>query len=170
MFHKSGPAIIFCSELPSSMLVINQECIQSTQHISGPHQDGVYYSRKDYGWFLIGLLIFDFSSNLTVSAGHESVHTMKDLCKTINPPPPPDFEYIATWWHKSFSKLKKIVLSFTNKLFQNFPPPKHALPPWTSPTFLKIPILIWLYYILCNSGSYWMNTCRKYYLGSIQNY
>ena len=97
MFHKSGPAIIFFSELPSSMLVINQECIQSTQHISGPHQDGVYYSRKDYGWFLIGLLIFDFSSNLTVSAGHESVHTMKDLCKTINPLPPPNFEYIATY-------------------------------------------------------------------------
>ena len=110
-----------------------------------------------------------------------SLHTVKDLCKTINPPPSPGFEYIATWWHKSFSKLKKIVLSLTNKLFQSFmwegstpyfSPPKHAPSPWTSPTFLKIPNLplIWLYYILCNSGSYWMNICRKYYLGSIQNY
>ena len=47
-------------------LVINQECSQTTQHIiSGPHQDGEHYSRKDYGWFLMGLPIFNFSSNLT---------------------------------------------------------------------------------------------------------
>ena len=105
---------------------------------------------------------------------------MKDLCKTVNPPPSPGFEYIATWWHKSFSKLKKIVLSFTNKLFQSFtwegmhplyfPPPSMLHHHGPAPPFLKIPILIWLYYILCNSGGYWMNICRKYYLGSIQNY
>ena len=43
------------------MLVIHQECSQTTQDTSGPHQDGGYYSWKDYGWFLIGLLIFHFS-------------------------------------------------------------------------------------------------------------
>ena len=47
------------------MFVNNQECFQSAQHLSGPLQDGGYYSRKDYGWLLIGLLIFNFSSNLT---------------------------------------------------------------------------------------------------------
>ena len=42
------------------MLVIHQECSQSTQDTSGPHQDGGYYSWKGYGWFLIGLMIFRF--------------------------------------------------------------------------------------------------------------
>ena len=60
-FDRSGHGIIFSS----SMLVINQECLQSTQHISGPHQDGGYYSRKEYGCFLIGLSISNFSSSLT---------------------------------------------------------------------------------------------------------
>ena len=52
------------------MLVIHQECSQSSQNILEHHQDGGYYSRKDYGWFLIGLLIFNFSSNLRGLAGH----------------------------------------------------------------------------------------------------
>ena len=33
--------------------------------MSRPHQDGEHYSKMDYGLYLIGLLIFDFSSNLT---------------------------------------------------------------------------------------------------------
>ena len=47
------------------MLIVHQESSPSAQDIEGPHHDGVYYSRTDYGWFLMGLLIFDFSSNLT---------------------------------------------------------------------------------------------------------
>ena len=42
------------------MFVNDQECFQSVQHLSRPHQDGGYYSRKNYGWFLIGLPIFNF--------------------------------------------------------------------------------------------------------------
>jgi len=49
------------------MLVIHQESSLPTQDISGPHQDGVYYSRKDCGWFLIKLSVFNFSWNLTGS-------------------------------------------------------------------------------------------------------
>ena len=62
-FHRSRPAIIF--ELSWSMLIVHQESSPSAQDIEGPHHDDVYYSRTDYGWFLMGLSIFDFSSNLT---------------------------------------------------------------------------------------------------------
>ena len=57
------------------MLVIHQECSQTTQDTSGPQQDGGYYSWKDYGpdmqeftlfgWLPTGLTIFNFPSNLT---------------------------------------------------------------------------------------------------------
>ena len=65
MFDWSGPAIFLVFELSQSVLVIHQECSQSTQDTSGFHQDSGYHSRKGYCWFLNGLLIFDFSLNLT---------------------------------------------------------------------------------------------------------
>ena len=61
MFDWSGPAIFLVFELSQSVLVIHQECSQSTQDTSGPHQDGGYHSWKGYCWFLVGLFIFDFS-------------------------------------------------------------------------------------------------------------
>ena len=44
-FHRSGPEIIFIFfELSRSMLVMDQKSSLLSQDLSGPHQDGEYYS------------------------------------------------------------------------------------------------------------------------------
>ena len=60
-FDRSGPAIILCFCAIMECVTYHQECSQSTQDTSRFHQDGGYHSWNCYGWFLIGLLIFDFS-------------------------------------------------------------------------------------------------------------
>ena len=45
-FHRSGPAIISVFELSRSMLVMDQKSSQSSQDLSGPHQDGQYSSGR----------------------------------------------------------------------------------------------------------------------------
>ena len=61
-FHRSGPAIISSFELSRSMLVkmfiIKQRFIMTSSRWS-------VLLWEDYGWFLIELLIFNFSSNFT---------------------------------------------------------------------------------------------------------
>jgi len=64
-FDRSGPAIVFYFltitehvSYSSRKLPINTRYIRNSK-------DGGYYSRKDCGWFLIGLPIFDFLSNLS---------------------------------------------------------------------------------------------------------
>ena len=64
-FDRSGPAIVFYFltitehvSYSSRKLPINTRYIRNSK-------DGEYYSRKDCGWFLIGLSIFDFLSNLS---------------------------------------------------------------------------------------------------------
>ena len=64
-FHRSGPAIIFCYSTitehvsyPSKKLLIKPRFIRTSSRWS-------VLLWKDYGWFLIGLSIFNFSSNFT---------------------------------------------------------------------------------------------------------
>ena len=65
-FHRSGPAIIFSflNYLGACYLWIKKGS-QSSQDLSGPHQDGQYSSGRIMEFFLIELSIFNFSSNFT---------------------------------------------------------------------------------------------------------
>ena len=51
-FHRSGPAIIFIFfEQSRSMLVLHQKSSLSSQELSGPDQDGEYYSGRSMDGF-----------------------------------------------------------------------------------------------------------------------
>ena len=64
-FHRSGPAKIFSFELLRSMLVINQKRLLIQPRLIWTSLRWWVVLWKDYGWFLIELLIFDFLSNFT---------------------------------------------------------------------------------------------------------
>ena len=61
-FHSSGPAIIF-----SFSTIMEHVIYPSKKLLTKPKTSSRWWVllRKDYGWFLIELSIFDFSSNFT---------------------------------------------------------------------------------------------------------